>query len=116
MQDRVDCLIKQKCEHFKRTQISRHNIQNVKNSLLQCLTCKGLGKCGQFLREKTINKCQPQDDTDVGIIRFRGAILTMCQEVKVNTVEMNGKTEVLSRDTKLINKEQIKILEQKNND
>lgn len=40
----------------------------------------------------------------------------MCQEVKVNTVEMNGKTEVLSRDTKLINKEQIKILEQKNND
>lgn len=46
--------------------------------------------------------------------RFMGAVLTMLQEIKVNTLEMNGKIDILSGDMEPMKEKQVKILELKN--
>lgn len=43
-------------------------------------------------------RCRPQYDPDVVRQRLQTGIITMLYEVKVNTLEMKGKTEVLSRE------------------
>lgn len=43
-----------------------------------------------------------------------GAVLTMLQEIKVNTLEMNGKIDILSGDMEPMKEKQVKILELKN--
>ena len=51
-----------------------------------------------------IKRCQPQDDPDVGLVRQRlkTDIITMLHKVKVNTLEIKGKIEVLSRERETI--------------
>lgn len=46
-----------------------------------------------IFRGKTIERCQPQDDPDVGTARqkCKTRITLMLHEVKVNTPEMKGK-------------------------
>ena len=46
--------------------------------------------------------------------RFIGAVLTTLQEIMVTTLEMNGKIEVLSRDTEPMKEKQVNVLELKN--
>ena len=57
------------------------------------------------------NRYQPQDNTGVGLSDrdFKAAIITMPQEVRVSTLEMNGKLESLSKEIKAIKKKQTKI-------
>ena len=50
-------------------------------------------------KKKKKDNQQLQNDTDVEIIKFIGAILIMFQEIKVNTLEMDEKIDVLRRDT-----------------
>ena len=76
---------------FKKDSESQHNTQNVDNSTPKWLTCRKLGKCFQFLKKKKKDNQQLQNDTDVEIIKFIGAILIMFQEIKVNTLEMDEK-------------------------
>lgn len=44
------------------------------------------------------------------LMDVKAAIITILHEVKVNTFERNGKAEVLSREIKIIKKNQIKII------
>lgn len=61
------------------------------------MTCE---KYDKFSREKTINTKKFQGDLDVQIIKqsFTVATISILTEVKLNTLEMNGKLEVLGRD------------------
>lgn len=69
---------------FKGFRVLQHNIQNVQNISQNYSTCKELGKCGPFPREKTINRCHPQDGSDVEIIKdIKVAIITIFLEEKV---------------------------------
>ena len=54
---------------------------------------KEAGK-SQFTRENIINRCEFQNGTDVRIAKdFKISIITMPQEVKANTLEMNRQIE-----------------------
>lgn len=44
-------------------------------------------------------------------IEHKATIITMLQEVKVNTFEMNGKIEILNRLIQTVKKNQVEILE-----
>lgn len=49
------------------------------------------GEMFSILKKKKKDNQQLQNDTDVEIIKFIGAILIMFQEIKVNTLEMDEK-------------------------
>lgn len=52
------------------------------------------GKSHQLGREETINRYQPQDDIDVGIIRWRLTAATL----SVTIPDMNGRVKHLDRN------------------
>lgn len=61
------------------------------------------------------NRCQPQGDPCVGIIKdFKEAIITRLHQVKKNTFGMNKRIEVLSREIETIKKNQMEMLGLKN--
>lgn len=63
-------------------------------------------KYDPFSRQKIINKWQLRDELEVGMIKdFKAAIISVLQEVKENTLEINEKIDHLSREIEKKKKE-----------
>lgn len=69
----------------------------------------------QFTMENIINSCEFQNGTDVRIAKgFKIPIITMPQEAKASTLEMNRKIENLNKETEDIKRSQMEIRDLKN--
>lgn len=57
-----------------------------------------------------VNRCQLQDNTDIGtIIDFKAAIMTMLHEIKENTFKIKKKARIIRVKKKTLKKNQMKF-------
>lgn len=87
-------------EDFRRTQSPNF----ILFKMFRILDIQKTGKSYQFAKKKTINRCQLQNDPDYQDENFKATITTRLHKLKVNTLKMNRKIEILSRDRNYKNK------------
>lgn len=65
-----------------------------------------------IFKRKVINKCKPQDDPDVEIIKyFKAPLIIMIHAVRVNSLKTNEKIDILSKEIEGMPKNQVESFE-----